>query len=120
MVNRNVADIYKQNQVNTASPKDLVVLLYEGCIKFLRLAELGLEENRLDLVNENLVKAQDIISSLLNTLDMDVEGEIPEQLQVLYTHFLEELVEANLKKDVDKIVYVREKMAELLESWKSI
>lgn len=117
---RNVADIYKQNQVNTASPKELVVMLYEGCIKFLRLAELGLEENQLELVNKNLIKAQNIIEELRLTLNMDVEGDVPEQLASLYDYFLDELFQANIQKDNQKIVYVREQMAELLESWKAI
>jgi len=120
MATQNIANIYKQNQVTTASPKKLVVLLYEGAIKALRLAELGLEENKLDLVNKNLIKAQDIISELLNTLDMDAGGEIAEQLASLYDYFLNELYQANVQKDNDKIVYVRKKMQELLDSWKEI
>lgn len=120
MSQKNIANIYKQNQINSASPKDLVILLYEGCIKKIRLAELGLEENRLDLVNENLIKAQDIISELLNTLDMENGGEIAESLDSLYDYLLNELYQANIHKDKEKMVYVREQMAELLESWKKI
>ena len=117
---RNVSDIYKQNQVNSSSPKELVVMLYEGCIKFLRLAELGIEENRLDLVNTNIIKAQNIIQELRVTLNTDAGGEVSEQLANLYDFFLEELIQANIKKDSEKIVYVREQMHELLESWKEI
>lgn len=117
---QNVSDIYKQNQVNAASPKELVIMLYEGCIKFLRLAELGLEENRLDLVNKNLIKAQNIIEELRVTLNMEVEGEVTDQLAALYEYFLNELFQANINKDKEKIVYVREQMGELLEAWKEI
>lgn len=120
MTANNIANIYKQNQVMTASPKELVVLLYEGAVKALRLAELGLEEKKLDLVNKNLIKAQDIVSELANTLDMDAGGEIAEQLADLYDFFLSELYQANVTKDNEKIIYVREKMQELLESWKEI
>lgn len=117
---RSVSDIYKQNQVNTASPKELVIMLYEGCIKFLRLAELGLEEKRLDLVNTNLIKAQNIIEELRVTLNTEVEGEVTNQLATLYDFFLEELFQANIHKDSEKIIYVREQMADLLEAWKEI
>lgn len=120
MVNRNISNIYKQNQVTTASPKNLVILLYEGCIKKIRLAELALEDNRLDLVNENLIKAQDIISELQNTLNMDAGGEIAENLDALYDYLLNELYQANVHKDEEKMILVREKMDELLESWKEI
>lgn len=120
MSQKNIANIYKQNQINSASPKDLVILLYEGCIKKIRLAELGLEENRLDLVNENLIKAQDIITELSNTLDMGSGGEIAESLDSLYDYLLNELYQANIHKDPEKMIYVREQMSELLESWKAI
>ena len=117
---RNVANIYKQNQVNAASPKELVVMLYEGCIKFLRLAEIGLEEKRLDLVNTNLIKAQNIIEELRLTLNTNVEGEVTDQLASLYDYFLSELFQANIHKDNEKIIYVREQMTDLLEAWKEI
>ena len=117
---RNVANIYKQNKVNAASPKELVVMLYEGCIKFLRLAEIGLEEKRLDLVNTNLIKAQNIIEELRSTLNTNVEGEVTDQLASLYDYFLSELFQANIHKDNEKIIYVREQMMDLLEAWKEI
>ena len=117
---KNVSNIYKQNQIKTASPKDLVILLYEGAIKKIRLAELALEDKRLDLVNENLIKAQDIISELSNTLNMEAGGEIAESLAALYDYLLNELYQANVHKDEEKMILVREKMGELLESWKEI
>ncbi|WP_028273866.1 flagellar export chaperone FliS [Atopococcus tabaci] len=116
----NTAKIYKQNQVTTASPKELVLLLYQGCIKNLRLAELSIDEKRLDLANEKLIKAQNIIQELMNTLNTEVGGEVALNLEALYDHFLTELVQANLKKDKEKIEYVRFKMNELLEAWTSI
>lgn len=115
-----VGRIYKENQVNTASQKDLVILLYEGCIKNLRLAELAMEEKRLDLVNEKLIKAQNIIQELMNTLNHEVGGQIALNLEALYDHFLTELLQANLKKDPEKIEYVRINMNQLLAAWTSI
>lgn len=117
---QNVSDIYKRNQVTAASPKELVVMLYGGCIKFLRLAELGLEENKLDLVNTNLIKAQNIIEELRVTLNMEAGGEVSNQLAALYDYFLSELFQANIHKDKDKIIYVRNQISELLEAWKEI
>ena len=111
---QSVGNIYKQNRVVTASPKELVVMLYEGCIKFLRLAELGLQDNKMELVNKNLIKAQNIIEELRLTLNMEVESEVSNQLAALYEHFLEMLLQANIKKDSAKIVYVRNQMTELL------
>lgn len=120
MTQKDIANIYKQNQVTTASPKELVILLYQGCIKKIRLAELSLEEERLDLVNMNLIKAQDIITELLHTLDMEAGGDIAESLAAIYEYLLDELLQANIHKDKEKMVLVREKMGELLETWQEI
>lgn len=120
MSSKKISNIYKQNQIQSASPKDLIILLYEGSVKKIRLAELALEDGKLDLVNKNLIKAQDIISELQHTLNMDAGGEVAESLNTLYDFLLNELYQANIHKDQSKMILVREKMAELLESWKEI
>lgn len=120
MSSKKISNIYKQNQIQSASPKDLIILLYEGSVKKIRLAELALEDGKLDLVNKNLIKAQDIISELQHTLNMDAGGEVAESLNTLYDFLLNELYQANIHKDQSKMILVREKMSELLESWKEI
>ncbi|MFL2071881.1 flagellar export chaperone FliS [Marinilactibacillus psychrotolerans] len=117
----NAANVYKKNQIQTASPKQLVILLYEGAIKNIRLAELAQEQNDVQKVNQHLIKAQDIISELLNSLNhQDGENAIASELSILYDYLLNELLQANLKKDINKMSSARKILNELLEAWTSI
>ncbi|MCC5895763.1 MAG: flagellar export chaperone FliS [Alkalibacterium sp.] len=113
--------VYKKNQIETASPKQLVVLLYEGAIKYIRLAELAVEKEDFSKVNTNLLKAQDIVTELMVSLNhQNGENAIASELQTLYSYVLNQLIQANLKKDQNKMSETRHLMSELLEAWASI
>ncbi|WP_208558998.1 flagellar export chaperone FliS [Marinilactibacillus kalidii] len=117
----NASNVYKTNQIQTASPKQLVVLLYEGAIKNIRLAELAIEQGNLEKVNRYLIKAQDIVAELQNSLNhQGGENQIASELENLYEYLLNQLLQANLKKDVEKMVGCRTILSELLEAWASI
>jgi flagellar protein FliS len=111
---------YKEIQVNTANREKLLIMLYQGCIKFLRFSKKGIEENNIEAANNYIIRAQDIIRELMNTLDRENGGEIADNLYNLYDFMYRELVTANIKKDVVKIETVEEMMIELLESWQQI
>ncbi len=98
--NGNPQNAYKQVAVDTASPEKLLVMLYTGIMKFLRLAEKALEEKKMDEANENLTKVQNIIIELYSTLDVEKGGEIAVNLQDLYLFYYGETIKANLSKDV--------------------
>lgn len=113
--------VYKKNQIETASPKQLVVLLYEGAIKYIRLAELAVEKEDFNKVNTNLLKAQDIVTELMVSLNhQNGENAIASELQTLYSFVLSQLIQANLHKDQSKMSEMRHLMSELLEAWASI
>ncbi|MFC6465695.1 flagellar export chaperone FliS [Marinilactibacillus sp. GCM10026970] len=117
----NASNVYKTNQIQTASPKQLVVLLYEGAIKNIRLAELALENKDNEKINRHLIKAQDIVAELLNSLNhQGGENHIASELETLYEYLLNELLQANLKKDSEKMSGARSILSELLEAWASI
>ena len=111
---------YKQVQVKTASNEKLLIMLYQGCIKFLRIAKKSIKEDDLESANEYLKKSQDIINELRYTLDMEKGGEISNNLYQLYSFMYSELVSANVNKEVEHIETVEELMLELLESWKEV
>lgn len=120
MQQRNAQNVYKQNQILNASPKKLVVLLYDGCIKNMKLAELSIAENKLDQANTALIKAQDIIAELAGTLNKDQGGQIAQDLSDIYEYLMTKLIEANRTKDVAIIQKNREMMEELREAWAEI
>jgi len=112
---------YQVNQVETANPKQLVVMLYEGAIRFLEEALANIDNfKKYDLVNAKILRAQDIITELMVSLDMTRGGEIAENLLSLYVFMKKELLEANIKKEKEGIEHVIKMFNELLDAWKQI
>ncbi|MBF8437861.1 flagellar export chaperone FliS [Halanaerobiaceae bacterium Z-7014] len=118
MTNYKASEQYAQTKIQTASGGDLVVMLYQGCIKFMRLAKKSMEEDNIHNTNEYLIRSQDIIMELLTTLDGEKGGEVATNLAALYEYMYRELIQANMKKDPEKIDQVESMMLELLEAWK--
>ena len=112
---------YKQNTALTASPGELTLMLYEGCLKNLKLAKLHLSEDKWEATHESFQKAQAIISELERTLDM--QYEVSKQLFSLYRYLLSEMAQANIKKDthkeesLQKTEILIEIVADLRDTW---
>ncbi|MCC3145164.1 flagellar export chaperone FliS [Halanaerobium sp. Z-7514] len=116
----NVSQQYAQTKVQTASQGELIIMLYEGCIKFLRFAKLNIEDEDHSQANENLIKAQNIVLELLSTLDGEKGGELAQNLAALYEFIYKRLVKANMKKDKEMIAEVETMLNQLLESWREV
>lgn len=108
---------YKTTQISTATPGQLVVMLYEGAIKFCKHAKMGIEQKNVQTANNNLIKVQNIVQELKLGLDMKAGGEIAKTLDSLYEYMLRRLVEANIKKDAIIISEVQSSLEELKEAW---
>ena len=117
MTNYKASQQYAQTKIQTASGGDLVIMLYQGCIKFLRLAKKSMEEDNIHNTNEYLIRSQDIIMELLTTLDGEKGGEVATNLAALYEYMYRELIQANMKKDPERIDQVEGMLLELLEAW---
>jgi flagellar protein FliS len=113
-------DIYKEHAIGTQTKGRLVVMLYEGAIKFLNLAITELEAKNYAGKGKYIAKAQDIINELNAVLDVDAGGEISTNLRQLYCFMVRRLSEANLKKDPRLIQDVIDLMEELNQGWKAI
>ena len=111
---------YQDNAVTTQSRGRLIVLLYEGAIKFMKLAIREIEANNYEAKGRYLNKAQDIINELNAVLDMDAGGEVASNLRRLYLFMSRRLSEANVKRDPQMIREVIGLMEELNQSWKAI
>lgn len=107
---------YQNNAVNTASGGELTLMLYNGCIKFIKQAMKDLEANNYEGKNTNIQKAQNIIRELLITLDPKVE--ISKQFQPLYEFMLEQLTQANIENNKEKLEQVLELVTEFRDTWK--
>ena len=110
---------YRESAVLTATPEQLVVMLYDGANRFLTQSALAMRDGRAGLAGEKLRRAEAIIDELLATLDMSV-GEIAERLQSLYVFFKEHLMAARLKQDAGKVDEVARLMRELRSAWATV
>jgi flagellar protein FliS len=109
---------YQENSVLTASPGDLTLMLYNGCLKFLNLAKKAIEEKNITEKNTNLQKAQNIINELMVTLNMDIE--ISKQMMALYDFVRIKLIEANVKNDLAALEEAESIMIEFRDTWKEV
>ena len=116
----NPAAAYQDNAVTTQSKGRLVVLLYEGAIKFMKLAIKEIEAGNHEAKGQYINRAQAIISELNAVLNTDDGGEIAVSLRKLYVFMSERLAEANTKRDPQMIRDVIKLMEELNQSWKAI
>lgn len=94
---------YQAVQVTTTDRGRLLLMMYEGAIKFLRQSLAGLEENDVAKFCRFLSKAQAIVAELMNTLDFEKGGTIAQDLDRLYDFMLFYLSEANLYRDPKRI-----------------
>lgn len=106
---------YKENAILTASPEELVLMLYNGIIRFIDEAKTALQKKDYVETNAKIQRAQDIITELMLTLDMNYD--IAKNLYNLYDYMLRRLIDANVKKDIEILDEVRGFAVELRDTW---
>lgn len=106
---------YLHASINTASPGELTLLLYNGCSRFLKQAIRCIQDNDITGKHNNLVRAQDILIELQATLDM--QYDISHQLFALYDFLLRQLSYANVKMDLRVIEECNELVEDLRDTW---
>lgn len=108
---------YQQNQILTASPERILVMLYDGAIRFTRQAIIGIETGNRVQKLEGISRAMAIITEFANTLDHSIGGEIAANLDALYAFMNNELSKANLKNDINKLRVVEGLLVDLRGTW---
>jgi len=114
----NPHQVYQNNSVTTASPGELTLMLYNGCIKFINSAKKAIESNDIAEKNTNIQKAQNIINELIITLNMDYD--ISKNLKSLYDYINRRLIEANIKNDVAILEECEGFVTEFRDTWKQV
>jgi flagellar protein FliS len=109
---------YQQNAMATASPGELTLMLYNGCLKFIKQSKKAIEGNKIEEKHTNVIKAQNIIRELMVTLNMDIE--VSHQMMQLYDYMLNRLVEANLKNDTAILEEVEGFVIQFRDTWKEV
>ncbi len=120
MYGKNAHNAYQTVQVTTTDRGRLLLMMYEGAIKFLRQAKAGLEEKDIAKFCRFLSKGQAIIAELMNTLDFEKGGSIARDLDRLYDFMLFYLTEANLHRDAQRVAKVVELLDTIYSAYKEI
>lgn len=107
---------YQNNAVNSASSGDLLMMLYDGLVKFLKIAIDSMEKKNLSGANDALIRSQDILNYLDETLDE--RFDISKNLSLLYDFMKNHLVEANIKKDPQKVKDVLDIILDMRNTWR--
>ena len=116
--NANAARLYQKNAVNTASPAKLTLMLYDGAVKFCNIALEGFEENNIEKISNNLIKAEKIIVEFRATLDM--KYPVAKDFDTVYDYVYRRLVEANMKKDKEVLEEALRHIKTMRETWKEV
>ncbi|MFC7785929.1 flagellar export chaperone FliS [Rossellomorea sp. GCM10028870] len=109
---------YQNNSVNTASPGELTLMLYNGSLKFIHIAKKAIEDKNIELKNTNIQKTQAIVNELMVTLNMDLE--VSQNLMSLYDYINRRLTEANIKNDASILVEIEGLITEFRDTWKEV
>jgi flagellar protein FliS len=111
---------YQETAITTQNRGRLVVMLYDGAIKFLRQAVKDLQQNDFAAKGKHIARAQDILYELNTVLDIEKGGQVAKNLRTLYNFMQRHLSEANLRKDPQMIQEVIGMLDELNQSWRAI
>ena len=108
---------YSKTDVNTSDQLTLIIMLYDGLLRFLKKAMVKIEENDLEAAHNYFVRSKDIVNELLSTLHAERGGDIGKNLRELYLYMFRRIVEANLKKDIEITKDVYHVAKTLHEGW---
>lgn len=106
---------YQQAQAQTASKPKLLIMLYDGAIRFVKAGLEGIEEKNIEKTNNNLCKAQAVLHELIASLNF--EFPISNTLLQVYEYMISQLITANVKKSKETAVEVLEYLTDLREAW---
>lgn len=120
MYGANAYSQYQKMQVNTASPGQLVLMLYDAGIRWAREGAAALKAKEMEQGHGLLIKAQEAVSELAGALNMEAGGAIAQNLAQLYDYMYRRLVDANVNKDPEAAEEVAELLTTLREAWEQV
>ena len=108
---------YRAVKIQTASPAQIMIMLYDGAIRFALIAKKKIDEKDYAAKGTYIGKVQAIISELMSSLDFSIAPELCTQLEQLYIFMMEQLTEANLSLKVESIDVVVKLLTTLRDGW---
>ncbi len=119
---RDCARIYRENAILTASPGQLVLMMFDGAIRAMAQAHAAFDRpktdyRRIEIINRELLKAQAIFTELRGTLNHEVGGDYAKTMDPLYQYFKRRLIDANMRKELEPLAEVEQLFGVLREAW---
>lgn len=111
---------YQKTQVTTASKEKILLMLYEGAIRFTKHAIVAMEEKKIAEKGKYISKATAILSELMATLDFKVGGPLAIELENLYIFMIDKLIEGNIKNDTECLRSVENILRTLYVAWQDV
>jgi len=111
---------YQKTQVTTASREKVLLMLYEGAIRFTKQAHAAMEQKKIAEKGKFISKATAILSELMATLDFKQGGQLAVDLENLYVFMIDKLIEGNINNDPACLKHVEQLLMTLYEAWKDI
>lgn len=111
----NTANAYKQQQIMTASPEELTLMLYNGAIRFVTESIQAIEQKNLEKAHNANIRAQNIVNELMITTDTSYE--ISKNWLLLEEYILHCLVQGNIKKDTEQLEQAKKMLTEFRDTW---
>ncbi|MEA3468757.1 MAG: flagellar export chaperone FliS [Thermodesulfobacteriota bacterium] len=108
---------YQNNHIQTASPEKILIMLYDGAIRFCRQAIEAMAEGNKEVQNEKISRTMAIVAEFAISLDHEIGGEIATDLDSLYMFMIRELTRANIEKDRKALETVEELLSGLRDTW---
>jgi len=109
------ANAYKTQQIMTASPEELTLMLYNGAIRFANESIQSIDAGNYEKAHHANIKAQNIIHEFMVTLDM--QYDISKQLIALYDFIEYCLIQGNIKRDKTNVIQARDLLTGLRDAW---
>ncbi len=111
---------YRRSEIETLTPRDLLVKLFEGLERFIEQTSLAIDNHHVELATTNCRRVRDILFELQSTLNFEDGGDIAKHLDALYTFMTIEVIEAGLKKDAARLRQLQRVIRPLKEGWQGI
>ena len=109
---------YGKNKIMTATPAELTLMLYEGCVKFINIAKMGVEENNIEKAHVNIRKAERIIEEFQATLDY--KYPVAEDFNRIYVYVKRRLHDANIEKNAEILEECANHMRSMRDTWREV
>ena len=111
---------YRRSELETLTPRDLLVKLFEGLERFVEQGAMAMQNHQYELSTRNCQRLRDIIFELQSTLNFEAGGDIARQLDALYGFLIVEVTEAGLRKDPARLRQLQRVIRPLLEGWRGV